>query len=369
MSETTGALIDKPAPLRSYTLTKDILRFEGTAPAAYWRRFAMLMTLSVVIATMGLLRNSGAVVIAAMLIAPMMTPILGVAAAFVMGWTRRAIVLFGIVLLAAAAATLLALGLCYIADIPHGILVPDQVEARTDPGTEDLVIALAAGVAGAYVQVNRSEVSLLPGAAIGVSLVPPLSAAGILFYFGDTRDAIDAVLLFATNLGAIILAACIVYVASGATSVLRKGARRARFTTGILFTTVFLVAITIQLGRATYARYQETALEAQLAQKIVDWADPISVEVLRVDVKTDRKIADIWVMVDLPVGAQFRVASIADLMPDKLRQTRLSDRVFAVLGPEYELALRYQTRIAGLITYGSDVVEPAPPVEEITEEE
>ena len=77
--------------VRKLSTTRGILLFEGADKAAYWRRFAMLLTLSVVIATMGLLRNSGAVVIAAMLVAPLMTPILGVAAAMVMGWLKRAV--------------------------------------------------------------------------------------------------------------------------------------------------------------------------------------------------------------------------------------------------------------------------------------
>lgn len=79
--------------------------------------------------------------------------------------------------------------LVYLADVPCGNLIPDQVLARTDPGAEDLIVALATGVAGAYVQINKAGLSLLPGATIGVSLAPPLSASGILLYFGEPADA------------------------------------------------------------------------------------------------------------------------------------------------------------------------------------
>ena len=196
--------------IRSFSTTRDILRFEGGDRASYWRKFSMLLALSVIIATMGLIRNSGAVVIAAMLVAPLMTPILGIAAAILMGWIGRAFKLLLIVWSAAALSILIAWLIVWISDVPLGIFIPDEVINRSDPGAEDLVIALAAGVAGAYVQIQKAEVSLLPGAAIGVSLVPPLAAAGVLFYFGETWRAYEATFLFATNFGAIILsAACL----------------------------------------------------------------------------------------------------------------------------------------------------------------
>ena len=316
----------------------------------------MLLILSVIIATMGLLRDSGAVVIAAMLIAPMMTPILGIAAALVMGWRKRAILLLAIVIVAAGSTVAFAWTLCFIADFPRGVLIPGEVSARTNTGIEDLVIALAAGVAGAYVQINRSEVSLLPGAAIGVALIPPLSATGILTYFDERQLAFDAALLFGTNLGAIILAACIVYVVSGATSVLRKGRRRKHFFAGMFLTSLFLAAIVAQLGRATYLRYVETNAEAKLAQLIAEWADPVSVEVLRVDVKPSRQFADVWVMVDLPADSQYRVSSVADLLPEELKRVSLRDLILERLGPGYSVAIRYNTRIAGLVSSGSEDV-------------
>jgi uncharacterized hydrophobic protein (TIGR00271 family) len=144
-----------------------------------WIRFYILLSISVVMATVGLYRNSVAVVIAAMLIAPLMSPILDVASALVMGWMARVIRL----LLAIGIASVLTIGLSFVipflVDAPRGMVIPDQVMARTDPGLEELVIAIASGLAGAYVQMRKQEAALLPGVAIGVSLVPPLSATGL----------------------------------------------------------------------------------------------------------------------------------------------------------------------------------------------
>ncbi|WP_425081107.1 DUF389 domain-containing protein [Ruegeria arenilitoris] len=354
---------------RKFSTTRDILRFEGKERAAYWRRFAMLLTLSVVIATMGMLRDSGAVVIAAMLVAPLMAPILGVAAAMVMGWLGRAFYLALIVCGAAILCVLLAWLLVYVADVPRGILIPDQVLARTDPGTEDLIVALAAGVAGAYVQINRSEASLLPGAAIGVSLVPPLSASGVLLYFGEPGEAYEAGLLFATNLGAIILSACAVYIVYAARSmVFSKGRRKLNFTASVTVTLAFLALVVLQLGKSTYNRYLETRTEAQVAQAIRDWADPVSVEVIRIDVNAKRKQADIWLIVDLPIEAAYKVSSVAGLLPESLRETPLVEILQDQLGPGYLVVVRFQNRIGAQVILGTDAVQQAPDVDEISEE-
>nr|WP_145963073.1 DUF389 domain-containing protein [Mangrovicoccus ximenensis] len=108
----------------------------------------MLLALAVIIATMGPMRASGVVNIAAMLVAPLMTPILGIAAAVTMGWVGRAAWLLLVLWAAAACAVGVAWLIVFLSDVPRGILLTHEVLSRTDPGGEDLVIALAAGVAG-----------------------------------------------------------------------------------------------------------------------------------------------------------------------------------------------------------------------------
>ncbi len=347
--------------IRSFSTTRDILRFEGGDRASYWRKFSMLLALSVIIATMGLIRNSGAVVIAAMLVAPLMTPILGIAAAILMGWIGRAFKLLLIVWSAAALSILIAWLIVWISDVPLGIFIPDEVINRSDPGAEDLVIALAAGVAGAYVQIQKAEVSLLPGAAIGVSLVPPLAAAGVLFYFGETWRAYEATFLFATNFGAIILSASLVYVILGPRENLwRSARRRIRFSLGIGVTAAFLLAVVAHLFTSTYYRYTETGVEADLARKIKTWAAPVSVEILRVDVQARRRLAEVWVLVDLPMEAQYKISSVSDLLPAHLKQTPFKNIMREVLGKDYTIVVRYQTRIAWLIDLDTEERQPAP---------
>ncbi|SLN63667.1 hypothetical protein ROA7450_03338 [Roseovarius albus] len=330
----------------------------------------MLLALSITIATMGLLRNSGAVVIAAMLIAPLMTPILGIAAAMVIGRIDRVLKLFFTVIFVALICVALVWVAMLITNFPRGISIPNEVYARTDPGIEDLVVALAAGVAGAFVQVNKSELSLLPGAAIGVSLVPPLSAAGILLSFGEFRDAYEACLLFFTNLNAIVLSACAVYISSGAIpSVLAKGKRWARFSASFAITIIFLAIVTFQLGHATVHRFQEARVEQELAWRVKAWANPISVEIIRLDVNPKSKTVDLWIIIDLPLGAQHEVASVADLIPKELAKESLLDELQKTLGKGFFVVIRYQTRIAGQAALGTAIITDAPDVDKINEEQ
>ena len=108
--------------------------FEGENPSSYWIRFSNLLGIAVIIAAFGLYRNSGAVVIAAMLIAPLMTPILGIASAMVIGWTRRMLYLLMVVAGASFGTVALAFSLMLLFNAPKGMVVPAEVMARTNPG-------------------------------------------------------------------------------------------------------------------------------------------------------------------------------------------------------------------------------------------
>nr|MEC9420370.1 DUF389 domain-containing protein [Pseudomonadota bacterium] len=355
--------------ISQFSTTKEILRFEGANKAAYWRKFALLLSLAVIIATMGLLRNSGAVVIAAMLVAPLMTPILGIASSIVMGWIGRALVLMLTVWVAAGCSIVISWLIVWIADAPSTLLLPDEVLSRSNPGAEDMVVALAAGIAGAYVQIRKSEISLLPGAAIGVSLVPPLAAAGILLYFGEQEAAYEATLLFATNFGAIIFSASLVYIILGPRERLfRKAHRGVKFTLGMTVTLAFLSVVLVQLLAATYLRYIETGTEAILAQRTKEWAGDTPVEIIRVDVHARTKIAEIWVLLDLPSDAQYKIGSLDDFLPVAMKEHPFREAAREVLGEDYKVVVRYQTRIAWLLDLATETIDVAPSVDTVRED-
>jgi heme/copper-type cytochrome/quinol oxidase subunit 2 len=90
-----------------------------------------------------------------------------------------------------------------------------QITGRTSPTILDLVIALATGAAGAYGLVRRDVASVLPGVAIAISLVPPLAVVGITLGEGASDLAMGALLLFLSNVVAILVAGVLVFTAAG----------------------------------------------------------------------------------------------------------------------------------------------------------
>jgi uncharacterized hydrophobic protein (TIGR00271 family) len=176
----------------------------------YVYRVATLTALSSLIASFGLLENSSAVVIGAMLVSPLMQPIIGLAASIVGLEGRRQLVSIGLIALAGVESVLLAALVAWIVPAFQSVTITPEILARTSPGILDLGIACAAGAAGAYITVRRRAAAALPGAAIAVALTPPLATFGILIEGGHGQLAGGAFLLFATNLFGIVLAAACV---------------------------------------------------------------------------------------------------------------------------------------------------------------
>ncbi len=175
----------------------------------------VMLVLSVAIATFAVLADSTAVIIGAMLVAPLMTPILGLAGAIVNGWGRRALESALLVASGAAVAIVLAYGITAWAPVAVSFTTNSQIISRVSPNTVDMLIALAAGAAGAFATVNSRVASGIAGVAIAVALVPPLAVVGVSLNGGRFDDAGGASLLFLTNFVAIVLAAAAVFVITG----------------------------------------------------------------------------------------------------------------------------------------------------------
>lgn len=117
------------------------------------------------------------IVIGAMLLAPLMTPVLALAVALVMAWPRRAARASLLVVAASVGSVLLAWAVALL--MPHShVVVPYELLSRTRPTLLDLVVALAAGAAGGYALVREEVGTSLPGVAVAVALLPPLAVAG-----------------------------------------------------------------------------------------------------------------------------------------------------------------------------------------------
>ena len=219
--------------------------FEGTERSRYLGRFAILLTLSILLAALGLAENSAPVVIGAMLVSPLTTPLMGMCTSLVLGWPRRQLESVAVLV----GATLAGIGLAYLVmlSIPEPrqvTIASEELISRTEPGLIDLAVALAAGAAGAYVLVRKEAIGALPGVAIAVALVPPLAATGMMLELGEPGLAREAFLLYATNLAGIVFAGTVVLILLGVQP-RREGGRLPRETriglAGALIVALFLV--------------------------------------------------------------------------------------------------------------------------------
>ena len=338
------------------------LTFEDEQDQAYWVRFSTMLAIAVVIATVGLYRHAGALVSAAMLIAPLMTPILGIASSLVKGLTRRLLYLLTAVAIASVGNVVLAYVLIFVADAPRGMTIPSEVMARTDPGLEELMVALAAGIAGAYVQERKADISLLPGVAIGVSLVPPLSAAGILLFFGESRHAWEATLLYLTNLAAIVLSACAVFLLLGMRPAVRDSRHVVRVSLGTAITFGILVVIAIQLTTVTLERFRQARDKEQVVAAVRAWAGENPVEIIRLDVfGKEPKTLELWLMVDAPFHHSRTILPPVEQIAPGLDIKDLYGALAQVLGPDANLVARAQLRYSGVVQLKTGKVLGLPP--------
>lgn len=166
-------------------------------------RYLLMSALSSAIATLGLLMSSPAVVIGAMLLSPLMGPIISLGFSFWMvDWrsTRRAMTCLATGLAVGLAVAILVTWLSPLKEATSEIL------SRAHPTLLDLMVAVLSGVAGGYAVVRqRGETAI--AVAIATALMPPIATAGYGIGVGSTTIALGALLLFATNLIAIALAA------------------------------------------------------------------------------------------------------------------------------------------------------------------
>lgn len=202
--------------------------------------YIVLMLLSTILATTGLFLNSASVIIGAMLLAPLMAPIVSLA----MGLLRLDELLIKRSISKIALGILLALLTAAVMTMFFAYKpVTAEMEARLSPTVLDLIVAITAGVAGAYTKSYKEILQSLAGVAIAVALVPPLAVAGIGIGRLELEFFSQAFLLFSTNLVGIILAATFTFRLLGYSPAV-KGKRGV----SIVFVLFILISIPLYLS-------------------------------------------------------------------------------------------------------------------------
>lgn len=307
----------------------------GPNSAAKTSKYWVLLTLAGIIAAVGVAADSPATVIGAMIVAPLMTPIMGTAFSLVIAdhhCLARS-------LLAVLGGALLVIGIAYLFSMvdPIGHLTEgnSQVSSRVHPRLIDLFAALATGMVGAFALIRSDVSDTLPGVAIAISLVPPLAVVGLTLQDGKIDEALGAILLFGTNVAAIIFTATMILLLYN----VRETARIAGFAVGTfrggglatVMGMVILVAIPLSYGSQKV--FRESSLMFTTAPLAEQWAQANGWKVIKLNVQD----AEIIITAFGPPP---------ELAPEKLREA-LDEAGFADLDLVVRLVVGDTRRLPG----------------------
>ena len=242
--------------------------------------FFVMSGLAATLAALGLLLNSPAVIIGAMLVAPLMQAVVGLGLGVVQGNLR---------LLRLAVSAMLRGALLVIAvGLLMGLIMPDssptaEMLSCARPTLLDLSVALVSGAAGAYALCRKDLSAALPGVAVAAALTPPLTTVGLGLALGNSRIAGGALVLFLANLVAISAAGSLIFLWLGFRPVPGKQKHKRVFRSGVLGMVALLVAVSAVLGaltvsalrKATFQRTVQAALAEEIAAmgqvELADW--------------------------------------------------------------------------------------------------
>ena len=239
--------------------------------------YILMCALSAGIATLGLLQSSTAVVIGAMLISPLMSPIAALGFAFASIDGHRIRQAARVVAVGALVGIVTAMVLTWITPIRNAT---PEILARTQPTLLDLAVALFSGIAGGYATVIRKGGTAI-GVAIATALMPPLAVLGYGLGVLQIRFALGALLLFLTNLAAITLSFAIIARVSGAARPLFSVEWKPRFIA--IFVAAFLV-LAIPLSMTLLRLSQETAMRITAQNAITQACGGENVDIAQIEV-------------------------------------------------------------------------------------
>jgi uncharacterized hydrophobic protein (TIGR00271 family) len=243
--------------------------------------YLVLITIAAILAAFGLVLNSSAVIIGAMLVAPLMTPLIAFATGIAIGKIKIMRQAAGTLLQGIFAALLVAFIVGWLSSTN---IVTAEMAGRGNVTFLDMGVALASGFIGAYAKTRSNIASSLAGVAIAAALMPPLVTVGLAISFGEWALAEGASLLFLTNIVSITLAAWITLFWLG----LRPGkegdptARRRASTLMVILLVAVLAGINLRSIDTVAAGRIENSLrdsfrQAELVNYEIRQSDPLEV--------------------------------------------------------------------------------------------
>ncbi|WP_435345860.1 TIGR00341 family protein [Haloarchaeobius sp. HRN-SO-5] len=335
VSERLSALVERFPGLR---ISREELyaRAQDLAPAN--STFFAFLILSTVIATTGLLLDSAATIIGAMVVAPLMGPAVSASVGTILDDQRMASrgVTLQVTGLLAAIATAAVMGWL----LQQSILIPPeldirsvpQITERTSPNFLSLFLALGSGFAGAL-SIMRGSGSTLVGVAIAVALVPPAATSGLGIAFGLPGVAIAGAVLVVVNLLAINLSALLLFYLAGFKP-LEAGkfeGVKASLVSRLMVIAIGLAVLSIVLGAVTWTTFQTESLEQQTQSQLQQQFDEADIEgVELVSVTVDYRPVDILLGNQPRVDVLIGVPRDQEIPPDLAQ--RFDDQLTESLG-------------------------------------
>ena len=291
----------KPEDLLAF---KAKLFFEGDERQVNLEQFTVLLFLSTAIATYGVIGDSTATVIGAMIIAPLMRPIMATTAGLVMGDMKRAGRSLGMVVISVAGVIGVAWLLAELSIVTVPVLsfqANSQIAGRVSPRMIDLYAALWSGAAAAFAMSRKDVADSLPGAAIAIALVPPLCVVGIGLAQGEWSAAGGALLLFLTNFLSILLSGGAVLALLGLNRAARQVSGGHTRRNAYLFVALATILVIIPLATTTLGIFQQRRMEKETVQLAYQWMADKDYSIRRIQVIEDQVVLEIYGTVERPV--------------------------------------------------------------------
>lgn len=297
---------------RRVVLVRAMFQPEGGERPMYWLR----LLLSMGIATLGLVLGSTAVIIGAMLISPLMSPIVELGMGIAVGLPRLAVRSFTRV--AASAVVVCACAAAITTILPFQEVTPPIAE-RAAPTVLDLAIAILCALMAAFGTATSTSTAAThaAGTAIGIALVPPVCVVGFGIGAGRFDVAGGAALLFVTNFSAIILFAALTFVAFGFNDfdvdALGPPGRRIAPLWRLVLPGALLAIVFVPLRRAL----DDVAWEVRARSTVQREVDKVAHETVRSRVRIGRRRIDVELMM---IGSPARVGGVERELTQRIRE-------------------------------------------------
>jgi uncharacterized hydrophobic protein (TIGR00271 family) len=270
-----------------------ITLFDRLQNGSLWNfDFVALISLSTSIAALGLILSSTAVVIGAMLVAPLMTPMLGAGLGLVQGNIRLVRNAFKTIVFGFSAALFLGGLVAFLSGLEA--LTPEMA-ARGAPNLLDLAVAILSGIAAAYASARPGLSAALPGVAIAAALVPPIATAGAAAVIGEVAVARGAATLFATNFVAIVLGAAVTLYAVGARPAHTFSSMRVWVRRTLLGLAIAVATIALPLGTNFFSTLRARTPVGEAIRPLVEKGSQATLRSWSMTTKDDKPVLEVVV--------------------------------------------------------------------------